>query len=192
MHTKPETILPPPEKGDADPAMTLTAVGSALTKWEALQAELVTVYIALICPKYPYCVIRSWGNSNTPVNAKLDMITEAIKGLIGFPGDLAARIGDFTKQIRGYNLRRNDIAHGVVVKFDGSDKQRRWSGSFLVPHPYLTAKFRGAENEEPLYRWASSQVLRYATEFRRLEREAIAIAASISEDHEMRVNGGDT
>lgn len=161
------------------------AVGRSLTAWEFLSGGLVSLYVALVRPEQYFAVMRSWGNSSTPIVAKAEMIAEAAKGIRELPAEISDRVQKLSNEVKGYNLRRNDIAHGMVIDFSGTEtgNMKGWKGCYLIPHPYITTKYTGADNEEPMYRWTSAQILRYMREFDRLLEQAEQLVLDIDADY---------
>lgn len=161
-------VSPKESEGDSDAIVLYASVGHALSKWEALQFSLSFLFAACSGAAFAYPVMRAFGQSML-VTAKLDMIQYAAEASLSNANvkDLLARVTNLVKSVRGYNDRRNDIAHGVVQIFNTSTY-------YLIPTAGTSRKYpvyAGAQIPEPDYCWKAAQIDRYAKAFEGLNGE---------------------
>jgi hypothetical protein len=110
------------------------------------------------------------------VTAKLDMILYAAEASLAHHKGLLDRVTDFVKSVRGYNDRRNDIAHGVVQIFAPSSH-------YLLPTAGTSRKYPvydGTEFPLPNYCWNAAQINRYAKAFQKLNGECGALTQDVN------------
>jgi hypothetical protein len=160
-------ILAKEAEGDSNAEVLYASVGRALSNWEFLQFSLAFLFAACSGAAFPYPVMRAFGQSML-VTAKLDMIQYAADASLASHKDLLARVTDLVKLVRGYNDRRNDIAHGVVQIFTTSSH-------YLIPTAGTSRKYPvyagGGEIPLPEYCWTAAQIDRYAKAFARLNAD---------------------
>jgi hypothetical protein len=164
---KAETILPMQAKGENLPGPLYTAVGHALSDWELLQTELSVIFVALCDVRNPAALLRAFG-AGMVVHPKLEMLEHAAAAALQKHPKLAKRAKGFIDEVRGFNERRNDIAHGIVVNFISEESPK---GFYLVPSWTTTKKQKLGVPVGHKYMWTASQVKEYAAEFDRLFKE---------------------
>jgi len=161
-------VLPKEPEGDSDAIILYASVGHALSKWEALQFSLSFLFAACSGAAFAYPVMRAFGQSML-VTAKLDMIQYAAEASLSNANvkGILTRVTDLVKAVRGYNDRRNDIAHGVVQIFTTSSH-------YLIPTAGTSRKYpvyAGTQMPAPDYCWTAAQINRYAKAFEGLNSE---------------------
>lgn len=182
----PSKILPREPKGDDSPEQLYREVGYALTEWERLQAVLMDLFCNLV--KGDQIVLgRAFGTLKTPI-PRVEMI-EAVANaryLTRMWGKKTnqhleptkEKILNLTKRVKGLNERRNDIAHGTVVRhsFNGV-----LLGYYLDPRDTMTAKYDVGKDPPAAYMWTAKQVRHYADEFTKLRGTAQEVRKLVRE-----------
>lgn len=167
-------VLPKDAQGESDPEVLYASVGRALSNWEFLQFSLAFLFTACSGAAFPYPIMRAFGQSML-VTAKLDMIQYAADASLVREKALLERVKNLVSSIRGYNDRRNDIAHGVVQIFAPS-------AYYLLPTAGTSRKYPvydGVEFPLPAYCWNATQINRYAKAFQKLDKECSALTVDI-------------
>jgi hypothetical protein len=165
-------VLPKEPKGNDDPEQIFASVGRALTQWESLQLALAYLFIEAIGATFKFPVMRAFGHSML-VTSKLDMIEYAAEASLHFHNELHSRVKQFVKSVRGYNDRRNDIAHGQVM--------RTQEGYYLMPALSTSKKYAAFSGvmPAPAYCWTSAQINRYCAAFAKLEDDCAPLRQEV-------------
>lgn len=151
--TKP-VILPKEPKGETSSEPIWTSVGWALSRWEDLQSRLMFLFMQTAQQSGGnYALFRAFGY-NMVVSTKLDMIEHAAAVTLEENRDLLEKTRSLLNLIRGFNERRNDIAHGITRAIDPYTSH----GVYLVPTHTTTkkmklGKWRMGEIGPPDYCW---------------------------------------
>ena len=168
-------VFPKEPRGNESPDAIFQSVGFALTMWESLQTALAYLFISAIGATFKFPVMRAFGH-NMLVLTKLQMIEYAVDVSLHFHEDLNKRVVKFLDSVRGYNERRNDIAHGQVRKYQ--------NGYYLTPslttskkyHPWSDDK---QELSKPIYCWTSAQIDCYRLAFTGLEDQCFNLRIAL-------------
>lgn len=159
-----------------------TNVGIAMSRFEMLQDAMNCLLIAIVGSP-PSTLYRAVGTLIDAITKKR-MIEAAADDR--FPYDRRNKkkgqertenqvkrdtVGEFMKQYEALSLRRNEIAHGLVVHHTANNKDR---GVFLVPGHHAT-RYNRLLPKDPVwlgdYRYTSAQIKQSGHEFTRLEHE---------------------
>ena len=102
---------------DDDHRLFYIAIGEALSEFSSLEHALCNCF----------CVSMGTGLNNIPAyrafwaiaafEGKLKMTTTAVREIIKPSAEVCARWDKLTKQVRGKNKTRNEIAHGTLVSY---------------------------------------------------------------------------
>ncbi|KAF0128503.1 MAG: hypothetical protein FD152_2312, partial [Xanthobacteraceae bacterium] len=113
------------------------AVGAALTQWEFVETAFAELFGTLLGAPGGSAA-RAYGVVTTS-GARRDMISQAAQG--EFPHDevLLAQIKDVLSIAEVGSQRRNEIAHGAVMRLTDRGEDR---GCYLIPPTYVSKKFR--------------------------------------------------
>lgn len=189
----PWNVLPFLPKGDDDVATIFQAVGGALTAWEGFEGNLAFTFAVLCDARLPGAV-RAYGTI-TAFGGRRDMVAAAFgvyphrrdEQLAGFP--------KFLDHAQKFASRRNEIAHGRVVKISPSIGASP-EGCYLAPAEYNTNKryrdweladgvvhdvFEFSKRAVGKYAYTSAQIDFYTGYFRRLMDEARTYALAFRE-----------
>ena len=124
-------------QGNPNASQVYEAVGFALTRWELMEEALAELYLALVgAPKASdNPTRRAFGSieSNSGRRKAIDAAAEAFLGQHWNDKDIRAAFVWITYFVGTASKRRDDIAHGIVVRqvIDGKDY-----GYFLFPPDY--------------------------------------------------------
>ncbi len=164
---KPHPPLPTEAKGDQSIDAIWLAVGCALSAWEELQRNLTHLFVEIVNSD-SYGLMRAFGTS-TVVVSKLEMTLYAATFELVSNQQLLEQLTAILNRVRGFNDRRNDIAHGCALgSFDDKDEM---IGFFLKPLYTMSKKYKddlGEELPPPEYCWTSAQIHKYAEAFTEL------------------------
>ncbi|MHC2108998.1 hypothetical protein [Methylobacterium sp. CM6246] len=129
------------------------AVGLALSFWEHLESVQAYLFHAIVRGKnhssyMAYCSVD--GSA-----ARLNMLKSAVEcGLNEYP-ETQTRINGHARLIGNFSSRRNEIAHGLIVKLGDADYQ-------LGPNPIKLNKWSGSSAK---FQYSAQAVLHYAWQF---------------------------
>lgn len=129
--------LPVASNGSEQMDDVFRAVGAALTQWEFVETAFAELFGTLLGAPGGSAA-RAYGVVTTS-GARRDMIMQAAHG--EFPHDeaLLAQIKDILSIAEVGSQRRNEIAHGAVMRLDDRGEDR---GCYLIPPTYVSKKFR--------------------------------------------------
>lgn len=191
LHNNPWDTAPKLDRGDEDPTALYSAVGQALTIWERLEDLHAWMFSTLVGSRSnsAYVAYGYVDNSSTRLSMNKAAAKITLKGDPKLLTDLIKTLD----RIESFRVRRNDIAHGMVVNFQSSitgDEGKvvvTHHGHFLVP-PYYSSKKRSRNNKstsDDMWRdgshaYTSAQVLSYATYFDENRRILLALVEQIS------------
>jgi hypothetical protein len=156
--------------GDPQPQQLFACVGVAMTEFESLQHRVGWLFETLLGVQ-SQALKRAFGTlENVPQRSK--MIREVAK--LRFLNDKPRRvlIKAMMNQYEELSHRRNEIAHGSVVKFTHNNSPR---GHYLAPGSHISSRNAGGAIGlgEGLgdYAYTSAQLQHYIAEFVRLRGE---------------------
>ena len=171
----PWDIPPFPEIGDDLINKTWAAVGLALSQWELLELALATLrkfFLASIGDK----IVFNY-DDDVPLGflARADEIERAAHSFFrrNPSQDNEAEFEALIYEARKLALRRNDIAHGVVV---GSTKAGDAKGFYLTPALHVPKRYRGGR---AAYQYTSHEMLSFAESFNSLTKRVWRFADKI-------------
>ena len=164
----PWNVAPVEPKGDEHREGIYLAVGYALSEWEGMEWRLMSLYSALL-NSHTLGAQRGWGTL-IAFAARLELTREAE---LAFPGRDWPQFESLRETVRlaeKLSGRRNDIAHGHVVKVGGKN-----SGFYLCPSWYSTTKFLGSKGmagDSGLgkYAYTAAQIIKYGNHFAELTK----------------------
>ena len=172
MGAKPWDTPAPEEAGSSTADEIFLSVGRALSAWEVVQDGMQDLFCTL-CKASPFALGRAFGVIES-VPAKIDMMRYAARESLFGHKELLSRVEALLTEIINFNMRRNDIAHGIVSLVSKQDKQL---GFFLIPPHSMSKKIKDLRNlKTPLedihgYRFTARQIDNFASEFSRLWSE---------------------
>lgn len=169
-------ILPTETKGESSPIPIWTSVGYALSEWEFLQDALANLFVSLSGAEFRWPIMRAFG-LNMVVHSKIEMINCAAEATLSGRPDILQKVLALTSLVKGYNERRNDIAHGVTAN-------ETEAGYYLVPTVTTTKKYKDSGGDDfppPAYCWTSAQIYRYAHAFAELQTQCKTSAKEVDE-----------
>lgn len=167
MSNNPWDVLPPPSTGDTDRNIAYASVGRALSQWEMFELHLSHFFCELIGDGSYYSLParRAYGSVVT-FRGRLDMIREAARSFTfayDLPRDMED-IGRLLEEIAKFGARRNEIAHGIVSRYeDVFWSELLGTGYVLVPPIYSTSKQRLDQyGTDPRYIYSSAEIDKYS------------------------------
>jgi hypothetical protein len=161
---------PWPEVGDDKAEKTYAAVGRALTAWELYEANVAAMFSVLVAGTKSlaayraYCAVRTF-------EGRLDMLRAASTAYFAQRPDSQQQdlIRTIVREAASYCPRRNEIAHGMVHRFQRKPEksQSPKEDTFALYPPYVTFKERDLL-QVPTYCYTSVELTHYAKEFMRI------------------------
>ncbi len=177
-------IRDPSPQGDLDPKILFEQIGRALTEWESVEArcaELFAVF-TLSPSRNPHFApaIRAYGSVNS-YQGRCDMIRAAAAAYFQ---TRPKKQKQFEKEVEGvmkdcllYSNRRNELAHGRVLKFREYTNKRktksRDAGYYTFPSLFNPKKYK--LDQTITYRYMSSDAIHYRQEFTKLHLRLYAL-----------------
>ena len=179
---------PAKELGDEGAATIYAAVGHALTQWEGMEEEFARLFLHLSDAKSPIgfnAVRRAYGaiESNLGRRKAIEAAAEVYFLYTHAKDETKKRFSDLVRVVGWASLRRNDIAHAIVISLGMNSRQL---GSFLLPPDYNTERtsiFYGNSPNQYLraeYRYTTSDIDELALKFRELAKEVTAFLYSLN------------
>jgi hypothetical protein len=165
-----------PTMGDETPDIIYTAVGAALSRWEAAEMKLASLFSVLLGIHSSTPALRAYG-AVTTFQVRQQMVLAAADSFFhdNPDPDLQRRIHDlFKKLMNDASARRNEIAHGIVTNIHTS---RKLPNYFLVP-PYHSTRKRG-HDAEPSYLYTASHISTYAMHFDTLSKIIFQVVRAV-------------
>jgi hypothetical protein len=117
--THPWDQFPIPYDGDEDDAHTYEGVGRVMTAWESVEFDLSRLY-SIFAGDPDGQVMTEYGQGRIFRDRITALRLIASKWFLARPNQ--ALEGDFDRicaHAEGFSLRRNEIAHGIVMQVDG-------------------------------------------------------------------------
>jgi hypothetical protein len=172
--------------GENSPDLIYHRVGMALTRWEHLQIRLPHTFCTVARCASNFAVTRAFAYNMT-VSVKLDMIEQAAEVTLERHA-LFKQLRAALNRVRGFNERRNDIAHGTVGIAATTVRGKHF---FLMPSLTTTKKVKLpydanvplVRSAAPLaadYCWNSAQIDRYIEGFDQATVDVIQITNAIT------------
>jgi hypothetical protein len=166
-------------QGDATGEVVFTAVGQALSAWEAMEEEIARMFVTLVGGDMSSAnpIRRAFGRVESS-GTRRNMIFAAAEAYFGRHWDdrnVRLSFGRVLEAVSWASKRRDDVAHGIVkgITLDGT----RY-GWFLFPANYNTERTRAFwtnDESDPLYftftdfRYTSADIRAFAEKFRGLQ-----------------------
>ena len=167
--------LPFPACGDDDFKQTLYGVGLFITHWEAIEFELSRLY-SFFAGDPDGEAVKRYGKGRIFVE-RLDILNKAAASYFvsNTNQQTEAAYDDLANEASGFSVRRNEIAHGIVMdvaritifqqKMPLLDPSKKHI--VLIP-PYYAMRFHGSDGF-PLYAYNSTQLETLSSYLLRLE-----------------------
>lgn len=178
--------IPPSDTGDPIPDPIYTSVGKALSAWEELEVEISCLFAVLIGLRRRSPEAYAAYAAGVGFSGRSTIVEKASEPFfIKHPNQTDE--GDFTSmliRLRGYSLRRNDIAHGVVRLLSrisialGTGGTRITSSYFLVPANYMRKRFLASET--PRYHYSSNMIDSFQATFKNLNESVAKLIDRLS------------
>lgn len=177
----------PPPVGALTRDSVFLEVGRALSAWEAVEGNLAYIFATLVAPRgSQLAALRAYGSVLTG-RGRVEMILAAAAAL--FFGQEEAKeyaaLRNLLEEAAGFAGRRNEIAHGIVGRYDvGRLVSRRATPSYVLgPPQYATKKTtlkpRRSRAEvvhhAPRYAYSDAQLDALRRQFARLELQAVGV-----------------
>ncbi len=181
--SNPWDVAPMLPKGDDNETDVFLAVGRALTAWEQLETGLFELY-QILAHSTNFASEAAYG-SIASSEARTEMIRAAAKRMLP-PRTLSTtteKLYRTLKDIGNFTSRRNDIAHGQVMRIGDS-------GSYLTHSFYNSRKLKPGNKSRAInaferygfsYAYTSAQIENYAMHFIRQKSAVQAVAEEIRE-----------
>jgi len=162
-------------------------VGRALSAWEAVESNLAYIFATLVTPRgSQLAALRAYGSVLTARGRIEMMVAAAAAFFFGQEGvQEHAAIRNLLEEVAGFAGRRNDIAHGIVGRYDiGPPASRRATPSYVLgPPQYATKKtmlkprrsLAEVVHHAPRYAYSDVQIDAFRRQFARLERHAVGV-----------------
>jgi hypothetical protein len=174
-----------PRLGDLSIDMTYRAVGHALTAWEKFERELAEIFSFLAAKRFRYLpAMRAYGSILT-LRGRIDLLKTASEAVLAEKPNkvFRLRLASLLDGATNFGSRRNEIAHGVVMRYRNLRTDPR---SYVLAPNFLSTnkfKFPKAEQSESgeiatlraAYIYSSVELDAFAEQFDRLRTEAIAV-----------------
>ena len=157
----PWNIKPILPLGDSSADDVFLAVGRALTQWEVLEGRLGYMFGLIVDSRRTDAASRAYGAVSS-FQARYDMLAAAFAASPARHDPAVAPFDALLKRIAHFGPRRNDIAHGMVTKFNVDRKER---GHYLCPAQYATKRRRRPGTALGDYAYTSAQIYEYVAEF---------------------------
>lgn len=140
----PWDVLPVMPKGDETPEALYRSVGVALTVWERLDEEQAGLF-AVLTGARGSAAVAAYGTVVSPAG-RAEMVGAAARSVLPDKLPLLATILTTVNEIGKLAGRRNDIAHGIVTRFQQQNAPASGApvlmelGHYLVPSASNTRK----------------------------------------------------
>ena len=177
---------PPPAGAPTRDAVFLE-VGRALSAWEGVEGNLAYIFATLVTPRgSQLAALRAYGSVLTG-RGRVEMMVAAAAAFFFGQEEVQEYVAlrDLLKEVAGFAGRRNEIAHGIVGRYDiGPATSRRETPSYVLgPPQYATKKTmlkpRRSRAEvvhhAPRYAYSDVQIDAFRRQFARLERHAVGV-----------------
>lgn len=167
----------PSPRGDSKPTPIYTAVGMALSSWERVEHDLADMF-AIFTGSVRGLVnddpaIRAYGTIIS-YKQRIQVLEAAAKAYFARNkrSGLERSFKILLKKCNGWSDRRNDIAHGIVLRLPDYN-YRLW------PALYNSKKYPLNTNG-PVFIYRASQIRSFNTAFRRLGRQSSKFVSKLS------------
>jgi hypothetical protein len=159
---------PWPSSGDTSDEMVYAWVGRALSAWERHEAKLGVLFASFLVQKEanalpairPYFSVRTF-------EGRAEMLRAASAAYFSEnPNEpLQGEFKSLISEAIAFSPRRNEIAHGIVVKFGRTpDERARPGDTFGLEPTFATFRQRNLENDA-IYCYCSRELRYFRDEF---------------------------
>ena len=166
-----------PEKGDPTEATVYAAVGYALSKWEAMEAEMCWLYGALRgLPRYASEAIVGYSQKPT-LRGRIEQVREYLTKISRNQPNQALEGGilALTLEVETLATTRNKIAHAVVVLLrqkrhkvlPGTMTNRPYDQEYCLVPAYYNHRYVDS-NIRPNYIYLAEEIRRFGGQFEQL------------------------
>jgi hypothetical protein len=153
-----------PSAGDLDPELTYLGVGRIMSAWETIEFDLCMIHSVFLGNPGGEAM-RLYGAKRTLRNRLDDFGSAAWDYFIRHPNqEKEGRLHALLVEVKGYVDRRNEVAHGVVLRISNLDFYRQYLTckdekpfQFAVIPPYHMVRSHGADGF-PLYAYTSNEL----------------------------------
>jgi hypothetical protein len=164
--------LPPhAARGDRIPTPLYIAIGQAMSAWEFIEFDLSEMFAIFTGSgrtnkRGQDPAVRAYGTV-VSYRGRSELLNAAAKAFFKRNGRtrLERPFKNILKKCNGWADRRNDVAHGVVLKVPTLTK-----GYCLYPSPYNARKY-SLDEAKGAFRYRASQIRKFVTAFRKLRRQ---------------------
>jgi hypothetical protein len=153
-----------PRIGDDRKDKIHLAVGRAVHQWEVVEHHLGSLFSALLGSSVPIGALRAYG-AMTGFGMRQQILLHAASVMFHYHKnkELKSEFNTLIMNVLGNaSQRRNDFAHGLVIKEYKRDRGRY----FLVPS-YHSAKHRSIDSE-PDYQYTAKEIAKFTKKFKLL------------------------
>lgn len=123
----------PTGKGEEDRFVLHTGVGLICHNWEHLEGKLYDLYVALFCHAHPrgvnYGAYQASYSAVISPKARMEMVTSMLEASFHPESCAYKEISPLLKLVGRAVGRRNEAAHGLIVKYNDN-------GLFVMPPRY--------------------------------------------------------
>lgn len=186
---------PKPEiTGDKTRVRIFNAVGTATTRWEGLEESMALLHAVFVEAPTQAATRVYAGFSAVPAKAMaITTASEIFFTLNKVPKDIREPLAIIIKHYRAASDRRNEIVHGVQVKF----LVKSPNGCFLIPPSYNSKKVRAFITPNEMksgslaaarlhYRYTSNQINQLSEQFGVLRQIVTDYAFYLYNNHRMK------
>lgn len=157
--SNPWDVPPWPTKGDDVAEKTYAGMGGVISVWSMIESELSRLYTLFIERYNDLEALMEFGDPTIFRNRFANLATKAERYFIRHPHQLAeGQLDRVSENLIGFADRRNDIAHGVVMRVEGLgyfrdhlDPDVRSRANYMLLPPFHTRKKHHPEHGGPAY-----------------------------------------
>jgi hypothetical protein len=176
--------IPPATRGDRTATPIFTAVGQIMSAWEFIEFDLSEMFEIFTggraSSKGMSPALRAYG---TIINfrSRKEMLSAAAK--VFFKANPRTRLErpfkSALKKCNGWADRRNEVAHGIVLKLSGA------KGYLLYPSPYNSRKYP-IDQPKAIFQYRASQIRKFTTALAKLRRQTRNLVTRLDAETERR------
>jgi hypothetical protein len=176
------------QNGEHDDKLLFEEIGRALTEWSKVEALCAELFATLLSSRLKKSLfgppIRAWG-AVIGFGARCEMLREAGEAYFHRRkkkrAELEGRFKALIQECFGFAARRNDIAHGEVVRVETTKRGKTIHKGYLLLPPFHNPKKYGLD-EMTAYAYASSQIIYFRQEFTKLQLRIAGMIQSLHGD----------
>lgn len=185
------------DRGDDNEEQVFCAVGRALTSWEKLEEGFAWLFTTILQSPSSSAAARRVYGSITTSHGRREALLAAAEITLGFQHQIA--FNQLIKNFADASARRDDIAHGVVMRLssgtistqtdpDNLLASANFVGCYLSPSPYVTQRTYafGPPPDAPIfavgkYLYTSADIGAFADKFNALRSHLNSVGMEILE-----------